>query len=1282
MEDYIESKETIERLSKNILLYPIGKCFLQKYQPAHDIINTFEDAMGHLEEILNKESILNEHIHTKIDNVIVKFKLHINNIRFFSPNSAEFKLHSEKFCSASTPNEALLLRKTYSMLIVGDINYTYSIIHIDQKIESKTFTSMVKDGYRVNIPIPIGCKWCTTRQYDNLTLIRSAEDMDGINGFFIIGGIIKYLIPYYQKPFNMPIIMKNNYDNQLSRSEGIYSSGLNYENSYYIIASMVKPKAAHMGRGISQIPIIDFIFSLQMNDDVMNQEVTIGRKKALINAVPIKYLFWAFGCTNDLEMLKYICPDLNDFGLIHTIRQSCLEGDYHIKAIQGLVDYSVQGGYLYIKNLDYYTSRYIIGNIILSRDYKDKVRKDCKQDIDLYKLEIIRQVDRLLRTTFMPGVGKMHMDTTLYDIDQKNLTVEQKKKIQDQERLRNKAICFEIGQIVRELYQIGNNITPSMDKISLLNKRIRSGQQIEHEYKSFNRVRMREARLGIEKFFSTFNDAQYLTNEKTQIDLNKEIENIGVQISGSQSKSLLNSFKGTATKERSKMRTNQLTPKNQSFLSAMLREIVISTDQKATGTGVQWEHRVVHPSHLYFIDAVYCPEAGPQVGRYQQPTLYTYLTVSSKGRDVVDFIKQDKNFQEYSETIGSKYLIKFNGSTVGYIDQYEPIETLYKNLMKARAVGKIAKDCSITVDHFKGLMNIWCDEGRIMSPFVSVANCFEISGKTIGIRPNFRKWLEKCAVEECFDEGVENMFIQLYDPDMAAHNITIAPTIQDYYEKPWLYSHIALPLHTLSFVTCINPCVQLNAGVRASYSSNHMKQAIGPTFRYPQIKYIDESNVLLSPQIPLVRTCAYDTTRMTEKPCGQNITIAFLMYTNNQEDSFIINRSSIEAGLFIIDSYSVQTAQCEKHEETFQVPDELVPKNGNPESYKRLDSKTCLPKNVGDKFFEGDAMIAKIAQLDPNNRTMTDRSTINNKPDAWHPRESNTRELRCVCKDRANDENTKFKMVCSGQRRIGIAGDKFNSCHAQKGTIGRVYESKLIPYTADGLRPDIIFNPPSIFKRKTSGQVYEPMVGKLAAWLGCPVDTTPYSTMRTTEELDYLCEQVGLDKFGYEDLYDPESGRLMGKVFIGVMQMQRQQHLVENKLNIRNGEGDLDRISGLSVKGRRRSGGQSVDRMSNDAINASGAVMINQDIHLNQGAKTTIAFCNKCHHQFTYYSQDYKSWFCQNCGRHTDFTIKEVVPAANLINYILTGMHVCWEYKTEYPGDDKDIINDIDMEIS
>ncbi len=129
----------------------------------------------------------------------------------------------------------------------------------------------------------------------------------------------------------------------------------------------------------------------------------------------------------------------------------------------------------------------------------------------------------------------------------------------------------------------------------------------------------------------------------------------------------------------------------------------------------------------------------------------------------VDFIKQDKNFQEYSETIGSKYLIKFNGSTVGYIDQYEPIETLYKNLMKARAVGKIAKDCSITVDHFKGLMNIWCDEGRIMSPFVSVANCFEISGKTIGIRPNFRKWLEKCAVEECFDEGVENMFIQLYD---------------------------------------------------------------------------------------------------------------------------------------------------------------------------------------------------------------------------------------------------------------------------------------------------------------------------------------------------------------------------------------------------------------------------------------------------------------------------------------------------------------------------------------
>lgn len=1271
----LETEKCVERLSKAILLNPIAKCFLQKYQPYHDIIHTFEDAMSHIEEIVSKESVLNEHMHINVANTIIKFKFWVDNVRMFGPNTVEHKLYSAKFAKAITPNEALVERRTYSGLLLGDVNYSYSVISVDKDIQSQTFTAKLENKWTINIPIPIGCKWCTLRDYDNLTQIRTGEDMEGLWGFFIIAGFIKYLIPYYQKPFNMPIIQQNNYDNQMSRCECLYSAGLDYENSYYIIASMIKPKLSHGGRGINQIPIVDFIFSLQMNDPVMNAESIIGRKKALVNAVPIKYLFWSFGCTSDLEMIKYICPNLNDFGLIHTIRQACLEGDAHIKAIHGLIDYNIHKGYLCIPNLNQVTARYIVGDIILSKQYKEHIREKTNNNLEVYKLEILRQVDRLLRTKFMPGVGRMNMDMSLYDIEPDNLTEEQKKQIVKQEKIRNKAICYEIGQLIRELYLIGNKITPSMDKISLLNRRIRSGQQIEHEFKAFNNARMREIKINMEDYFKGFRTVDSLLNVKTQEDIAKKIEQLSKQLSISQSTSILNSFKGVVTKDKTKMRSNLLTPKNQSFLNAMLREIVISTDQKAAGTGVQWEHRVVHPSHLFFIDPVYSPEAGVQVGRYQQPTLYTYLTTGSSGRDIAKFIKSHKGFIEYADKIDNKYIIKLNGSTLGYITEHEPAETLYKDLMEARRKNEIVNDCSITINHFKGLINIWCDEGRIMTIFVNAKKCFEVKDNKITIRSNFKEWLDECSKSEyniknleinsSIDKGIREGFIDLYDPDMTIHNIVVAQTLLDYYEKPWVYSHIALPLHTLSYVTAINPYIENNAAVRGALASCHMKQSIGPTFRYPQIKYLNEDNVLLSPEIPLVRTCVYDMFRMNEKPCGQNVTIAFMVYTDNQEDSFIINRSSVEAGLFVIDSYTVSVSECKKQEERFEIPDDLVIKIGNVESYLKLDPKTCMPKMVGDKFYENDAMIAKIVQLDKNSKVMSDRSTINNKPDACHPLEANTREVRLVCKDKIVEDNEKYKMVSIAQRRTGICGDKFNSTNAQKGTIGRIYDSDKMPYTKSGLRPDIIFNPPSIFKRITFGQTFEAILGKLAALLGCPIDATPYSTKRTTEEVDHICEELGIDKYGYEDLYDPESGRKMGRVFIGNLQMQRQQHLVENKLNIRNGEGDIDRMTLLPVKGRKRAGGQSCDRMSNDAIMAAGCTYINQDIHINQGARMNIAFCKNCNKQFTYLDNDKKCWMCSSCGRSSEFIVKEVVPAENLINHILTGMHVCFEYKED-----------------
>ena len=1261
IENLLDTKEVFNRITQNTMFNPISKIVLENIPPEYDIINTYEYGLEHIEDIVKKEKVLDETIETNIDNVVIRFRFNVDNLRIYSPGSFEHKNYSEKPCSAQTPNEALKKRLTYCALILGNINYSYQIINInDNNNTSKVYKTTLLDKYHVNIPIPIGCKYCALRKYDPLTLIRSGEDMEGAHGFFIIQGLIKYLIPYYQKPYNSPLILKNEYDNQLSRMDCLYSAGFDYENSYYIVAALLQPKAVHSGRGMIRSNVYDFVFSLQMNDRCMNKENNSSRKKSLINAIPIKILFYAFGCTNDLELLQYINPDLDDYSLMYCIRDACLKGKYHCEIYDKYLSKDVP--------LDILTARYIIGEIILSDEYKKKIYNNNK---DRYKQTIIKQVDRLLRQKFMPCVYKDESIDELYE--KSELTDDEIKRINDYEKGRGVAICYEMGHIVRNLYKIGNNITPSMDKISLLNKRVRHGQQIENEYKSFHSARLREIKVKVEEVIKGVKTTNVLSSTNFNTDVENVIKQLAANISTAQTLSLINAFKGTVTKDKSKIRTNILTPKNQSFLYAMIREIVISPSTSQNTADVQWEHRVVHPSHMYFIDPTYSPESGKQVGRYQQPSIYTYLTTGTNPEPIKELIIKEPDFKYLTNSIVNNYIIKINGSTIGYIPEYEPVERLYNKLLNARRDRTIVKDASIIMNHMEGILEIWTDEGRLITMFVTPENCFDIKEEKNEIKAipkkEFVEWLAECehnTDKSLFDKGLQKGFITLYDPAMVVHNLVVAQTIDDYLANPINYNAIALPLHILSYVTVNSALINSNFAVRASYSSNHLKQSMGPTLRYPQLKYMDSMNVLVNPQIPLVRSSIYDIIGYNEKPMGNNVIIAFLTYCDNQEDSFIANRSSIEQGMLVADSYRVKSNECKTQNEIFEIPTGSNYLIGNEESYKKIDSKSSLPKNVGDKIYTGDVIIAKSIRVQ-NNETnefkKIDSSMINDMYDAKG--EANTRELRCVSKDSEINEDTKNKMVVVAQRRIGICGDKFNSCYAQKGTIGSVYDTEHMPYTKDGIRPDIIFNPPSIFSRNTGGQLQEALLGKIASLSGCPLNNTPYQVYRTTEEIDELFNKLGVDPMGYEELYDPETGRCLGKAFMGVMQYQRQQHLVEDKLNIRSIDGDVDKIFGMAVKGRKHQGGQSLDRMCNDAITASGAVIFNKDTHLEQGANITIAVCGFCNKMFTYYSKDMRSWICTGCGRHDNFIIKKVTPATMLINQIFAGMHIGLEYKEE-----------------
>lgn len=1245
-------------MASKTLLYPIAKTFLTTHPSYNDVITGFNDIIKYFPIIINTPIIHEE----RNNKYFIKCTFKISAAQTISPIGINTNNLNKELDFAITPIEALARRISYSALLTGTPVYT---IEVYQRSSSGNYELMQtlnlseKNKYNVELPIPIGCSLCTTTFLDENAKIRSGNDFKNLEGTFIIMGNFMYIMPYYSNhQVNRAVCTKNNFENQLVRTDIRYSRGVNYEDTYYIVPVILKNGDSSKGRSKTRSNILEVGVSLQLGDPRIfkpkNQDIKI------FNVVPIKYLFVALGCKTDGEMCKYISPD-NDLDLINFIKISVNSGELHFEVAQDCgIEIDEEDKQMEIfklkRMLDKNLARYVIGEIILTEDIKSQFRDKQKAE---YEYSLISIVNEIFEERFMPNIPS------------------------DEDK------CVELGFLVRQLYKINNDIEPQMDKASIENKRVRLAQQYLLEFKrlhtSENKTKLRNLLLSVIDSKSNKEIIDQLTNYCT---------NSGSEISSTFNKAFRKSM--NTNPDVSRITMSLLEFKNMIFVWGTLREIVLSDKFKSGSAQTVITHRRVHPSTEFFICPTQSPEAGKAVGKYQQPTLYSYVSITTNAEPYVNIIREFPSVKQNTENLKNEYIIKVNGNTVGYIDltfgdvdnlaneskksvkgsavdvKGSTVKYLYEALLDFRAANLL--DASVILNHNNMQLEVWTDHGRLLVCFVCVKRCFNRNNGICSIKPEFQQYIDRCNsayrlsdIQALYDEGIKARFIEMFDVSMVIYNAVIASDLDKFHANPDIYTHLALPMGIHGIVAGVNPAVSMNKGIRGLYSTNHTKQAIGKTIAYPQLFYLSEHNMLLTPQIPIVRTITYDLKGLRDYAYGCNCLVAFIIYEDNQEDSLIFNKSSINAGLFSIIHYNNLKDDIKNNSEEYtdfkNVNTTLI---GNMDSYVKLHPNGIIDV-AGSKLNKYDVIIGKTIQNNANEKR--DISILC----------ENDNTVIAVC-DSFQVNKKDSKLISLSNERLATLGDKFTSEQAQKGVIGAIYDEDKLPYSATGVRPDIIFSHESLFKRETHGHVYIPMLGKLCALLGIQIDSTPYNSLQV-DTIPKMCEYLNkklkeedipltLDERGYETLYDPVTGKAYkNAIFMGLHYYGRQRHMVDDKIQIRNTSGAIDPVTFQPIKGKKNNGGLSVDRMSSDAIISSGAINTKNDIIVDRGAQIEIGICNICKSMNCYQkkNEDYNKyfWYCPTCKYHDDFTITVMSPSTNIAEQYFNGLHLSMKLDTD-----------------